>query len=70
MKKQIGYFFLGTLIIFLSTPWARITIRMWYANRNLTGEYELVLNGFLHSFMLIGVLIFCIGLVNLLKDKN
>jgi hypothetical protein len=70
MKKQINYFFLGFLIIFLSTPLARITIRIWYANRNLAGEYEPILNGFIHSFMLIGALIFSIGLVNLLKDKN
>lgn len=70
MRKQINYFLTGILISFLSTPLARISVMIWYANKNLAGEYEPILNGFIHSFMLIGALIFSIGLVHLLKDKN
>ena len=39
-----------------------------YSNENLTGEYVSILNGFIHSFMLIGTLIFSVGLLNILRD--
>lgn len=70
LKKQIKYFIVGIIIIILSTPLAYSAIRIVYANRNLTGEYVPILNGFIHSFMLIGILIFSVGLVNLLKNKD
>jgi hypothetical protein len=70
MKKQIIYFILALIIILLSTPLGYATISIVYNNRNLTGEFVPLLNGFIHSFMLIGILIFIMGLVNLLKNRN
>ncbi|MBL4934181.1 hypothetical protein JK636_00250 [Clostridium sp. YIM B02515] len=70
MRKQVKYFLIGLFIILISTPLGYKAVSIVYFNRNLTGEYVPILNGFIHSFMLIGTLIFSLGLVNLLKDKN
>lgn len=70
MKEQSEYFLGAFIIILLSTPLGYTTVNIVYANNNLTGEYVPILNGFIHAFMLIGILIFSIGLGNLLKDRN
>lgn len=70
MKKQIKYFLLAFIIIFLSTPLGYKTLNVVYYNKNLTGEYVPMLNGYIHSFMLIGILIFSMGLINVLLDKE
>ncbi|MCR2044052.1 hypothetical protein [Anaerosalibacter massiliensis] len=70
MKKQMKYFLLSFIIILLSTPLGYAAINIVYNNRNLTGEYTPILNGFIHSFMLIGVLIFCIGLIEVLINRD
>ncbi|ALC85285.1 glycosyl transferase [Bacillus sp. FJAT-22090] len=69
MKKQVWYFILGLIVIILSTPLGYSSINVVYSNENLTGEYVPILNGFIHSFMLIGTLIFSVGLLNILRDK-
>ncbi|SET77440.1 hypothetical protein SAMN05660297_03458 [Natronincola peptidivorans] len=71
MKKQLKYFMAAIAIIILSTPLGRITVRTIYYNANLANEYTSILNGFIHSFMLIGALIFIKGLVNtVINDKR
>lgn len=70
MRKQAIYFLLGFFIILISTPLGYRAVSIVYFNRNLTGEYIPILNGFIHSFMLIGTLIFCIGLINIVGNKN
>ncbi|MBL4936845.1 hypothetical protein JK636_13875 [Clostridium sp. YIM B02515] len=70
MRKQVKYFLIGLFIILISTPLGYKAVSIVYHNKNLTGEYVPILNGFINSFMLIGGLIFSIGLVSLLKDKN
>lgn len=57
MKNQIKYYLTGVIILILSSPLAYITLNIIYANKNLTGEFEPLLNGFIHSYMLIGVLV-------------
>lgn len=70
MKEQIKYFLAGIIIIILSTPLANLSIEILYFNKNLTGEFVPILNGFIHSYMLIGALIFSIGAINLLKKNH
>ena len=70
MKNQIKYYLIGITILILSSPLGYTTLNIIYANRNLTGEFEALLNGFIHSYMLIGVLVFSIGLINLLLNIN
>jgi len=70
MKEQLKYFLGAFIIILLSTPLGYAAVNIVYANRNLTGEYVPILNGFIHAFMLIGILVFSIGLGNLLKGRN
>ncbi len=70
MKNQIKYFFLGIIIILFSSPLGYATLNIIYANKNLVGEYSSLLNGFIHSFMLIGSLIFIIGLANMFLEKS
>ncbi len=36
-----------------------------YANKNLSGEYTTLLNGFIHSIITIGVLVFSVGVINI-----
>ena len=62
MKNQIKYFLIGIFIILISTPLGCFTSNIIYGNQNLAGEYSIILNGFIHSFMVIGVLVFFIGL--------
>ncbi|MFE6166929.1 glycosyl transferase [Viridibacillus sp. NPDC093762] len=69
MKNQVWYFILGLIVIILSTPLGYFSIKVVYSNENLTGEYVPILNGFIHSFMLVGTLIFSVGLLNILRDK-
>ena len=70
MKRQMKYFLSSIIIIILSTPLAYTSIRVVYSNRNLTGEFVPMLNGFIHSYMVVGVLIFGMGLIDLLINKN
>jgi len=70
LKKQIKYFLLAFIIILLSTPLGYGLMNLVYYNKNLTGELIPILNGFIYSFMLIGILVFIIGLISLLINKN
>jgi len=70
MKNQIKYFLLGIIIILFSSPLGYTMLDIIYANKNLVGEFNDLLNGFIHSFMLIGVLIFTIGLANMFIEKK
>lgn len=67
MKNYIWYFILGSFLILISTPLSYSAVGFIYADKNLTGEYVPILNGFIHSFMLIGTLIFSVGLIKLIK---
>ena len=70
MKNQIKYYLTGIIILILSSPLAYTTLNIIYANKNLAGEFEPLLNGFIHSYMLIGVLVFSIGLINLFVEHK
>lgn len=70
MKNQIKYFLSGIIIILFSSPLGYTMLDIIYANKNLVGEFNSLLNGFIHSFMLIGVLIFTIGLANMFIEKK
>ena len=65
MKNQIKYFLLGIITILFSSPLRYLFTTIFYSNKNLATEFNIVLNGFIHSFILIGVLIFSIGLIYL-----
>ncbi|WP_419724790.1 hypothetical protein [Terrisporobacter petrolearius] len=70
MKNQIKYFLLGIILILFSSPLGYTMLNIIYANKNLVGEFNGLLNGFIHSFMLIGGLIFTIGLANMFIEKK
>lgn len=70
MKKQVAYFILGIIIILVSTPLAYKSVSLLYKNQNLAEEYIPILNGFIYSFILVGILIFAIGLTVFIKDKK
>lgn len=70
MNKQVTYFILGIIIILISTPLAYWFVDILYRNKNLTVEYVPILNGFIHSLMLVGTLVFIIGVVSFIKDKK
>lgn len=70
MKKQIKYFVCAFIIILLSTPLGYKAVNVIYYNKNLAGEYIPILNGFIHSFMLIGILVFVMGLIDMLSNKS
>lgn len=70
MKKQITYFLLSFIIILLSTPLGYKAVDIVYSNKNLSGEYLTILNGFIHSFVLIGILVFIMGLVNVITNRK
>lgn len=70
MNKQVTYFTLGIVIILISTPLAYKLVNLLYLNKNIIIEYAPLLNGFIHSLMLVGILIFGLGLFSLIKDKK
>lgn len=69
-KRAKTYFILGILIILVSSPLGYSLVNIVYANVNLTGEFEPILNGFIHSLMLIGILVFSIGVITLKRDRK
>lgn len=70
MNNQIKYFLLGIIIILISSPLGYSLTNIIYSNSNLANEFTTLLNGFIHSLMLIGALIFTIGLTNIFDNKN
>ncbi|WP_294344046.1 hypothetical protein [uncultured Clostridium sp.] len=70
MKNKVKYYIMGIIIILLSSPLGYISVNIIFANKNLAGEFEVLLNGFIHSYMLIGVLIFSIGVIKLFIEKK
>lgn len=70
MKKQIKYFLSGIIILLISSPIGYFLVNTIYASQNLSGEYITLLNGFIHSFMLVGILVFCMGLANVFIEKK
>ncbi|WP_240456710.1 glycosyl transferase [Virgibacillus halodenitrificans] len=70
MSKQLSCFISGLIIILLSVPLGEKMVDIVYLDQNLTGEYPSILNGFIHSFMLIGTLVFSIGLIELRKSTE
>lgn len=70
MKNQIKYYLVGIIILILSSPLGYMTLNIIYSNKNLTEEFEPLLNGFIHSYMLIGILVFSIGLINLFGENK
>jgi len=70
VKKRIIYCSVGLIVILFSSPLAYKFVNLLYRNKNLTGEYVPILNGSIHSFMLIGILIFTLGLLDILRGKN
>lgn len=70
IKEQIKYFLVGFIIIILSTPLGYASVNfLGSLYGNLAGEYVPLLNGFIYSYMLIGVLVFSLGIVNMLASK-
>lgn len=69
-KRAMTYLILGILIILVSSPLGYSLVNIVYYNLNLAGEYIPILNGFIHSLMLIGILVFSIGIITFIKDKN
>lgn len=70
MKKWGSLLILGIIIILISTPLAYELVGVVYRNQNLTGEYIPILNGFIHSLMLVGLMIFITGIALFIKDKK
>ncbi|MCM3742993.1 glycosyl transferase [Sporosarcina luteola] len=70
MKKWGSFLVLGIITILMSTPLAYKLVGVVYRNRNLTGEYIPILNGFIHSLMLVGLMIFIAGIALFIKDNK
>ena len=62
-------FILGILIIQFSASLGYATLNFVYINKNLAEEYSLLLNGYIYSYMLIGFLIFTIGIFDWILEK-
>ncbi|SFB41126.1 hypothetical protein [Clostridium frigidicarnis] len=69
MKNQLKYFLFGFILILFSTPLGRLTLNIIYDNKNL-GDYEILLNGFINSYVLIGIMLYVLGLVKVLIDEK
>ncbi len=70
MVKRIFLFVLGIIIIQFSASLGYLTLNFVYMNKNLTSEFPLLLNGYMYSYMLIGFLIFAIGILDWILEKR
>ncbi|TQI67536.1 glycosyl transferase [Clostridium sp. KNHs216] len=71
MKKYGLQFFLGLVIIFFSTPLGYFSVNILGSLKgNLSGEYVPLLNGFIASYLIIGILIFAVGFINKAKANK
>lgn len=71
VKDQFKYFLLGFVLIFFSSPLGLTTLNIIYINRNLTSEFTVLLNGFINSYVVIGIMLCLLGLVKMLiKNKS
>jgi hypothetical protein len=70
VSKQILCFLFGIILILISTPLAYSSVNVVYHNKNLAEEYLSILNGFIHSYIIIGILIFSIGFINTVRNKK
>ena len=71
MKNQNKYFLVSILTLLLSTPVGRFVASAISFNQGLyQGEYNILLKGCIHSFMIIGVLVFIAGLVSMFIEKK
>ena len=70
MAKRIFLFILGIIIIQFSASLGYATLNFVYTNKNLAAEYSLLLNGYMYSYMLIGFLIFTIGIFDWILEKR
>lgn len=71
MDKLPKYLIIGLIIILLSSPLGHISTGFYNSFAgNLVGAYELILDGFIVGYRLIGFLIACVGIINIVfKDK-
>lgn len=70
MKKYYLHYIIGIMVIFFSTPLGYLSINALAGIQgNLAIEFVPLLNGFIASYLIIGMLIFIIGLVNKVKEK-
>lgn len=70
VTKSAKYYISGVIILLLSTPLGySATNTLGLIKGNLTGEYTTLLGGFILSYLLIGVLIFVLGLVKSVKSE-
>lgn len=65
MKGIMKYYLLGFLMILFSVPLGRSSLHLIYSNKNLIGEYSIMLEGYIHSYMLIGILLVIVGLLTM-----
>ena len=70
MKNGFKYYLFGITIILFSSPLGYLLFNIIYNNENLIGEFNNLLNGFIHSFMLIGALIFITGLLDMILETS
>ena len=70
MKTQLKYFLSGLVLILFSSPLGYTTLNIVYYNKNLTGVFDILLRGFIFSYVLIGVMLYVLGLVKMLIEKN
>ena len=70
MVKRIFLFVLGIIIIQFSASLGYLTLNFVYMNKNLTSEFPLLLNRYMYSYMLIGFLIFAIGILDWILEKR
>ena len=63
-------FVLGVIIIQFSASLGYATLKFVYMNKNLASEFPLLLNGYMYSYMLIGFLIFSIGIFDWILEKK
>jgi len=70
MRNVTGIFITGIILILISTPLAYALVNILYQNQNLVGEYVPILNGFIHSLMLVGSLISVIGGAVYIRDRE
>lgn len=68
--KYMKYYICSFVLILFSTPLALKTIDIIFYNKNLTGMFDILLKGTVTGYLLIGIMIYILGLAKFLIDNK
>ncbi|GAA0079031.1 hypothetical protein UT300005_34100 [Clostridium sp. CTA-5] len=68
--NQRKYFISSFALIFFSVPLGYSTFQIIYYKKDLTGVFDILLEGYINVYVFIGIMLYGLGLAKMLIEKN